>query len=147
MNPAPHPLSYERRAYVARLLNQAQASLVNALDEALAPYDISAAQYVILSTLASGRGETAAAICKDISYSPGAMTRMINRLVDKELVLRAEHPDNRRKNRLQLSSKGHALFPLVFAAASQVIDRHLSSFNGTQLQQLQEMLEQMLGRD
>jgi len=138
--------SYEHRGYVARLVHQAQSAMVASLDEALAPFDLSAAQYVILSTLASGRADTAAQICKDISYSPGAMTRMLNRLEEKGLIVRTEFPDNRRMNKLELSEKGRSAFPAMLACSSRVIDRYFGAFDPNELRQLEALLNKMMQR-
>ena len=81
--------TYEQRARVGLLVNQAQSELVAELDKVLMGFDVSAAQYVILSTLSAGRSNTAAQICKEISYSAGAMTRMLYRLEAKGLICRA----------------------------------------------------------
>jgi len=138
--------SYEHRGYVARLVHQAQSAMVASLDEALEPFDLSVAQYAILSTLVSGHADTAAQICKDISYSPGAMTRMLNRLEEKGLIVRTEFPDNRRMNKLELSEKGRSAFPAMLACSSRVIDRYFGAFELTELRQLETLLNKMMHR-
>lgn len=75
---------YDHQAKVGLLINLLQTKLETSLDKALSLFDVSAAQYVIISALANGRAETAAQLCKEISYSPGAMTRMLNRLETKK---------------------------------------------------------------
>ncbi|MBV8471632.1 MAG: MarR family transcriptional regulator [Burkholderiaceae bacterium] len=138
--------SFEHRRYVARLVHQAQSAMVASLDKALAPFDLSAAQYAILSTLASGRADTAAQICKEISYSPGAMTRMLNRLEDKGLIVRTEFPDNRRMTKLELSEKGRSAFPAMLASSGRVIDGYFGAFEPAELRQLEVLLNKMMRR-
>ena len=63
----------------------------------------------MLVKLAAG-GETASpsALCKGVSYDPGAMTRMIDRLERKKLVRRVRSPEDRRKIIVELTAGGSA---------------------------------------
>ena len=106
--------------------------------------DISAAQYVILSTLSSGRANTSTQLCREISYSPGAMTRMLDRLVNKQMINRTRNVDNRRTIKLELTEVGKATFPALRAAANTVIDRYFGTFDSPELAQFATLLEKML---
>src|ERR1700676_4447459 len=85
---------------VGQLMYRVRAAQMSALDQALAQdpdlaaLEISAAQYVIISVLARRRGDSAAQLCKDLSYDPGSMTRMIDRLEAKGLISRQRCPDD-----------------------------------------------------
>jgi DNA-binding MarR family transcriptional regulator len=138
--------TYEQRARVGRLINRGETELVQALDDALRSFGVTAAQYVILSTLRAGRGETAAEICKEISYTPGAMTRMLDRLEQKQLLRRLPFAHNRRAVKLELTDEGHEKFPELLAAATKVIDRFFSNFDASELRQFESLLEKMLSR-
>lgn len=137
---------YEQRARIGRLINLAQSALVVQLDKALRRFDVSAAQYVILATLWAGRGDTAAQICKEISYSPGAMTRMLFRLESKGLIYRAVDENNRRSYKLELTEEGRTKFPELRAASSALIDRFFGAFSTAELREFERLLEQMLSR-
>lgn len=138
--------TYEQRARVGRLIHRSQVELTGALDRELAESDISAAQYVILATLAAGSADTAAQICKEISYSPGAMTRMLDRLENKGMIRRVRNADDRRSVRLELTEEGKEIFPSLRTAAMAVIDRYLGAFDSSELQQLGTLLEKMLDK-
>jgi len=144
MSARQEPTSYEQRATVARLINRAQSDLVGALDLALRPSDVSAAQYVILSTLWYERARTAAQICKEISYSPGAMTRMLDRLEQKQLVRRVRLEYDRRAVELELSPAGKEVFPKLLAVSEKVIERYFGKFNKQELEQFEALLNRML---
>ena len=131
---------YERQARVARMVQRAQTHLIQALDQALAPYDVTAAQYVILATLWIGRGDTAAQICKEISYTPGAMTRMLDRLEQKGLLVRKPHEESRRAHKLELTEKGQSGFPAMLAASQGVMNRLFGGFDGEDLARFEEYL-------
>src|SRR4051794_21005065 len=73
---------------IIRLVNRLRVELIDALDGELAAYDISAPQLMVLSNLVHNDALSPSALCKTISYDPGAMTRMIDRLQQKGLVRR-----------------------------------------------------------
>ena len=72
--------SYDPRRSIGGLLGRVKIEMSAALDAELAPLDITAAQYVILMSLALQEAGSASGLCKGISYDPGAMTRMLDRL-------------------------------------------------------------------
>ncbi|HET9045438.1 MAG TPA: MarR family transcriptional regulator, partial [Casimicrobiaceae bacterium] len=80
--PAPvyDPKTFDPNNGIGRLLSRVKMEMHEALDEALAPFDITTAQYVILVRLAGNDVDSAAELCKGVSYDPGAMTRMLDRL-------------------------------------------------------------------
>jgi len=147
MKPDADALHYERRARVARLVNRGQSKLILALDRELEPFGVTAAQYAILSAMRSGRGDTAAQLCKEISYSPGAMTRMLDRLEQKHLIQRLPHPDSRRAHKLELTDEGCRTFPEMLAISSAIIDRFFGDFNSVELRRLETLLERMLAHE
>ena len=80
--PAAEPDIYDAKNFVpgrciGPLIGRVRVELIEALDRALEPLNVTAAQFVVISTLASG-AESASQICRGISYDAGAMTRMID---------------------------------------------------------------------
>src|ERR1700685_772536 len=98
-----------------------RAAQMSALDQALAQdpdlaaLEVSAAQYVIISVLAKRGVDSAAQLCKDLSYDAGAMTRMIDRLEAKGLIIRRRFPEDRRCVNLELSDAARAALPKLRA--------------------------------
>ena len=117
MSPIYDPKTYEPTQSLGRTISRVKLAMMEALDHELEPFDISAAQYVILVTLAAGEADSASALCKGISYDPGAMTRMIDRLEQKGLIRRVQRPDDRRKVLLELTPEGKTLYPQMRASA------------------------------
>ncbi|MEX3811238.1 MarR family winged helix-turn-helix transcriptional regulator [Paraburkholderia sp. BR13439] len=136
--------TYDQRARVGRLLHRSENRLVVALGKELEPFGVTAAQYVILAALRYHRADTAAYLCKELSYTPGAMTRMIDRLEQKLLVRRVPHPDSRRANKLELTAHGRALFPELLAASTAIIDRFFGGYSASELALLESLLKGML---
>jgi len=134
---------YTEPRRVARLISRAQNALADELDAKLAPFDLTAAQYVVLSTLHSGRANIAAQICKELSYSPGAMTRMLNRLEQKGMIQKAPSRDNRRTVQLELTEEGRRLFPTLLEASGTVIDQYFGTFSQHELETFETLLLKM----
>jgi DNA-binding MarR family transcriptional regulator len=138
------PKSFEPQRSVGRLFGRVKMAMGEALDRELAPFDITSAQFVILVSLATGEADSAAGLCRGISYDPGAMTRMIDRLEQKGLIRRAQLPDDRRKVGLELTPEGKAVYPKLRAASAAVQNRFLRGFTRSEVRQLELFLQRML---
>jgi len=139
------PKTFDPRSMgVGRLLARVKIAMHEALDESLAPFDITAAQYVILVNLASGEVNSASELCKGVSYDPGAMTRMLDRLEKKGLVRRARSPEDRRKVILELTAAGKALYPKLTEVHVNVLNRFMQRFTKAEADTLGKLLERML---
>ena len=136
--------TFEPKRSIGRLLGKVKMAMGDALDRELAPFDITAAQLVVLLALASGEADSAAGLCRGISYDPGAMTRMIDRLEQKGLIQRTDHPDDRRRVGLELTAEGKTVYPKLKAAAMSVQNRFLRGFTKSDVRQLEILLQRML---
>src|SRR4029078_8249959 len=77
------------------LVNRVRVELMDGLDRELAEFDISAAPLLVLSSGGTMETHCASGLCRNISYDPGAMTRMIDRLQQKGLVRRGPNAEDR----------------------------------------------------
>ncbi len=110
-DPFPAGWTYNPRTGIGRALARLKVTMMEALDAELAAFDITSAQYIVMVNLGSDQADSTASLCKGVSYDPGAMTRMLDRLEKKGLVTRARCPDDRRKVKLALTPEGQALLP------------------------------------
>ncbi len=129
---------------VLRLIGRLRIEVMDALDAELAPFEITAAQMIVLGTIAEGEADSAAGLCKGISYDPGAMTRMLDRLEQKGLLRRTPRPDDRRTVSLELTAAGRALYPQLSAAKHAVQARFLRGFTKEDVRKLELLLNRML---
>jgi len=136
--------TFEPGRCVGPLIGRVRVALLDALDRALLPLNVTAAQYVVISTLVSGNADSASQICKGISYDAGAMTRMIDRLEQRGLLRRVRVADDRRTQKLELTDEGKLLYPKARAAAMAVINGFLRGFTKTEARQLEGFLKRML---
>jgi DNA-binding MarR family transcriptional regulator len=129
---------------IIRLVNRVRVELIDALDRELARFDITAAQLIVLASVANKEADSPAGLCKNISYDPGAMTRMIDRLEQKGLVRRNPNPDDRRATNLEITTAGRALYPQLLAAKEAVQGQFLRGFSEQEVRVLEQMLNRMV---
>jgi DNA-binding MarR family transcriptional regulator len=127
-----------------RLVNRVRIELVDALDRELAHFDISAAQLIVLASVANKECDSPASLCKSISYDPGAMTRMIDRLQQKGLIRRVPNPEDRRATTLEMTAAGKALYPQLLAAKETVQTQFLRGFSEAEVRTLEGFLNRIL---
>jgi DNA-binding MarR family transcriptional regulator len=127
------------------LVNRVRTELLDAIDKELAPLEVTAAQYIIMGHLVHKymAGSTSQ-LCKGISYDPGAMTRMIDRLETKGFIKRTRCPEDRRAVNLELTAEGKAVFPKMRARVVGVLNRLLHGFTRDEARQLESFLQRIL---
>jgi len=138
------PKTFDPRTGIGRLIGLVRAELSEALDRELAPFDITAAQYVILVRLASGEVDSASGLCKGVAYDPGAMTRMIDRLERKQLVVWTRSPNDRRKVMLQMTDAGREIYPRLVEKAAGAMNVLMRGFTKAEVLQLEGLLQRIL---
>ncbi len=142
--------TYHPASCVGQLMYRVRAAQMSALDQALAqdpnlaPLEITAAQYIIISVLARRGVDSAAQLCKDLSYDAGAMTRMIDRLEAKGLISRSRCPEDRRLVKLKLTEAGLAALPKLRECSVRVLNHFLRGFSQAEARQLEGFLVRML---
>ncbi len=144
MNTIYNVKQYDPPKTVGYLMNRVRSEIFAALDEELAPLDVSAAQYIILSSLGSRDAESTSRLCKEMSYDPGAMTRMVDRLEAKGLVQRRRCPNDRRLVNLELTEEGMAALPKMRACSVKVMNRFLRGFTVEEARLLERFLARMV---
>lgn len=85
------------------LASLATRSLFDVTDE------VTMAQYRTLVVLASRGPQNLANLAEALGVTPATATRMCDRLVAKQLIIRQPHLDDRRHIRLEVTSKGRRL--------------------------------------
>jgi DNA-binding MarR family transcriptional regulator len=136
--------SYDPKRSIGGLLGRVKMEMSAAVDAELAPLDITSAQYVILMSIAMGEGGSASGLCKGMSYDPGAMTRMLDRLERRGLVRRVAHPSDRRAFNLELTAEGEAVYPKLRESVMKVLNHFLRGFTQSEARQLESYLLRML---
>jgi DNA-binding MarR family transcriptional regulator len=125
------------------LLNQVGRELNTVVERQLAPLGLTAQQAALL-LLASRRANTPSQLKQQLGTDTAGMTRLLDRLVDKGLLRRVPHPDDRRSVVVELTAEGRAIVgrvPPIFGRASKQL---LYGFTADEIAQMTGMLTRML---
>jgi DNA-binding MarR family transcriptional regulator len=136
--------SFQPSRSIGYLVNRVRTELLAAIDNALEPFDVTSAQYIIMGHVAYNLADSASGLCKGIAYDPGAMTRMVDRLEAKRLIRRVRCEDDRRAVKLELTDEGKAVFPKMRVKVVAVLNHLLRDFSRSEARQLEDYLQRML---
>jgi len=107
-----------------------------------AGHALSFSQYVTLKELADGPcGATEIARAADLN--PGAMTRLIDRLVELGLVKRVADPHDRRALQIHLTAQGQHIWREINCCGARIRERALAGVSTAEREQLVKLLERI----
>ncbi len=106
-----------------------------------AGHELSFSQYVTLKKLALGT-TSATDLARAAELNPGAMTRLIDKLVARGLVARHADPGDRRAVRIDLTDAGQAIWRDNDQCGNRVRERAMAGMDDAERQQLIRLLEQ-----
>ncbi|PZG21176.1 MarR family transcriptional regulator [Micromonospora craterilacus] len=88
------------------LLTRAERLLSRRVGGVLAAESLSIEAWRVLCLLADGRGHPMSAVATEASLPPGTLTKLVDQLVDRNLVFRRIDPADRRRIRAYLTARG-----------------------------------------
>ncbi|MEJ0099232.1 MAG: MarR family transcriptional regulator [Pseudomonadota bacterium] len=130
---------------VGRLIKLVFTSLLRSVDARMQPLELTAMQWEPLLMLALGRADTVAALARECTVDCGAMTRMLDRLEQKQLLQRQRSESDRRVVNLALTAKGRDTADEIPKVVREELQRHLADFSPAERQKLVQLLIRMLG--
>lgn len=114
------------------------------IDRHMEPYGITAAQFKVLIIMAQFEVDTPAELCRHLSLDSGAMTRMLDRLEQKNLLVRQRSEADRRQVRLVLTDDGQALADLLPQVGADAMNQLAGAISPQELQSLEQILKKIL---
>jgi DNA-binding MarR family transcriptional regulator len=129
--------------YIGYLITGLRTRMMQEMDACLNPHGLTAAQFIILRRIAEGVAATAAELCRVLEYDTGSMTRMLDRLEEKSVIVRERSSDDRRVVMIQLTPQGADQYPQLKDEVRVALNRRFSPLSGDELQQLRGMLERL----
>ena len=114
------------------------------LDTHMEPYGITAAQFKVLIIMAQCGIDTPAELCRQLSVDSGSMTRMLDRLEQKNLLVRQRSEADRRQVRLVLTEEGQALVEQLPQVGANAMNELAGSLTAQELQNLEQILKKIL---
>ncbi len=110
------------------------------IDTHMVPYGITAAQFKVLIIMA----QLPAELCRYLSIDSGSMTRMLDRLEQKELLVRQRSEGDRRQVRLVLTTQGQALTDRLPEIGAEAMNELTGAITRDELQTLENILKKIL---
>ena len=129
---------------IGYLIKRVRSMLSTAVEREIADHDITYEQWGVLLMILIDRGDTAAALARGLECDTGSMTRMLDRLEAKDLIVRTRSTDDRRRVQLELTRAGKRLAERLVAAIVKVLNRHLQGFSRDELEVFKGFLRRML---
>ncbi|MCP5272535.1 MAG: MarR family transcriptional regulator [Burkholderiaceae bacterium] len=106
------------------------------VEHRMAAHDLTDAQWRPLWLLAIGQANTPAELARELDMDPGALTRLLDRLVAKGLVARERSESDRRVVQLALTDAGRTVAGQVPHVLAGVNNDFLAGFTRAEWQQL-----------
>ena len=138
------PGQYRMEESIGFMVGRLKTVMLGQLDDELRDLDISSAQWIILMRIANGCGSTSAELCRGLQYDTGSMTRMLDRLEEKGLILRHRSAEDRRVVQLALTEQGVSLYPQLRQASQRMMDQMLGGMSDDEVAQIKSLLRRML---
>lgn len=113
------------------------------LDQYLEPYEITAAQFKVMLMMNRDGLTTSAELCRCISLDSGAMSRMLDRLQKKKMIMRVRSTTDRRQFHLALTEQGHAFCQQIPQIALKTFNDLLAPLSPTELNELDRLLKKL----
>ena len=132
---------------IGYLVKRVRSMLSTAIEREIADTidnDVTYEQWGVLVMILKERGDTAAVLSRMMECDTGSMTRMLDRLEAKGLVVRTRSTDDRRRVQLELSDAGRHKAERLVQAISDVLNRHLTGFSVAELELFKGFLRRML---
>ena len=109
----------------------------------LAKYNLTLAQFEVLSRLSVTEGITQQALANQLLVTKGNVCGLIDRLSEQELVERRADPEDRRANLLYLTAAGRELAGQVVPAHQRVLHGLMSGLDDQEQRQLLSLLRKL----
>lgn len=125
-------------------VNRLAMAMRAAFERELAPYGVTSQQAAILITCFRGQAETPMTFAKILDIDCSAVTRLLDRLEAKGLLVRRCDPSDRRCQVVELTESGCNLAPKLIPASQSVTRKFLKGIPGAEAGQFRKTLMKML---
>ena len=133
-----------QNSLLGMLIGRADLLKNRILDKHLVPYDLTAQQFKVLVIVALYGAETPADLCRSLCLDSGSMTRMLDRLEQKDLLVRTRSESDRRQVRLVLTESGKALSDLLPQIGAKAMNEMVGVLDDGELAMLEKLLTKVL---
>lgn len=122
------------------LLARAGARMGNAFARALKPHDLSLSEWRVCASLHHTPAQTLSELAAHASTDLSALSRIVDRLVDRKLAGRKRSAGDKRSIHISLSARGIALTRQIVPLARRYETVALTDFSAAEVRVLRDML-------
>jgi DNA-binding MarR family transcriptional regulator len=129
---------------ICRQIKGVMSSLLKRVDRHMQPLELTGMQWEPVLMVWLKRADTVAALARVSQVGVASMTRMLDRLEEKELIRRERSEEDRRVVNLHLTPKGRKVASKIWPIVVEGMHVHLDGFKKEELNQLNQFLGRML---
>ncbi|WP_118185394.1 MarR family winged helix-turn-helix transcriptional regulator [Paraburkholderia phosphatilytica] len=126
-------------------INRARNLILMEMDAALADLEISGQNIGIMMALYRGVASTPFELSKLLGTDTGLMTRMLDRLEKRGLLVRTRSIEDRRVVKLALTAKGKDVAEQIPDRAPDVLNERLKDFSKAEFNEFLRLLNKFIG--
>jgi DNA-binding MarR family transcriptional regulator len=142
-DPVPPPEDNAHRA-ICRQIKMVMSSLLRRVDQHMQPLELTGMQWEPVLMLWLKRADTVAGLARVSQMGFASMSRMLDRLEEKDLLRRERSESDRRVVHLHLTTKGKKVANRIWPIVVEGMHVHLDGFKKEELAQLNDLLGRML---
>lgn len=109
----------------------------------LSQYDLNISQFRLLSLLHNQRGQRLTVLSQRLLLSKSTITRLVDQLEHKEWVQRVADPEDRRAQRVVLTSAGFEQRAIIADAHRQSLEKRMQALTDEEKTQLDVLLDKL----
>ncbi len=132
------------RDHVGYWLRRLSDEVHLSFERKLAAHGVTVAQWNVLVALYRGEGETVAEVARFIETDAGAVSRLVDRLAGKGLVVRSADPASRRRVLLALTPPAAGLVPVLIELADENDEAFFGTLRPAQRAELAGLLQRLV---
>lgn len=129
---------------ICRQIKGVMSSLIKRVDLHMQPLELTGMQWEPILMVWLKRADTVAGLARVSQVGVASMTRMLDRLEEKELIRRERSEEDRRVVNLHLTPKGKKVAAKIWPIVVEGMHVHLDGFKKEELNQLNDLLGRML---
>lgn len=126
------------------LISRVVSIMQTRLERRFKKFNMTKSQWRIITSLSQNGMKTAADIAKLCNIDSTAVTRLINRLEEKDLLVRCQSCSDRRVNVIKATQKGLALVPFLKKEADENYDEIFGVLTSDEKKQLNNILKKVI---
>jgi len=136
--------TYTARGSIGYLIRRARNLITARVEAEFDRHEITFVQWIVLMQLRDGLANTAAELSRDMCHDSGALTRVVDQLEQRGLIVRQRSLGDRRTVELMLTDAGVAAVNTLVPTVIGLLNRALADFTEDEAQTLTRLLNKLI---